>query len=251
MITLFRKIAGKLNYRPEHPMPAIDPETAYDQWALSYDAQPGNLLLHLEAELFGKMMQKLSVTDKVMVDIGCGTGRHWPLLLNKKPASLTGFDLSEGMLSILIAKYPGAFTVKLDDEHLALPDASCDILLSTLALAHMPDVTTVFSEWTRVLRPGGEILLTDFHPLALQRGSERTFLHEGKKVSVKNHIHPLQQIRSLAAACGLHELNFSESCIDASVKNWYEKQGALAVYERSRDTPVVYGLHLKKKHAAA
>lgn len=251
MITLFRQIAGKLFNKPAGPIPVTDPETAYDQWAFTYDAQPGNLVLHLEAELFGSMLANLSLKNKVIADIGCGTGRHWPLLYNADPASLTGFDLSERMLEKLIAKYPGAYTVKLKDACLPLPDASCDLLISTLALAHMPDAITALQEWVRVLKPGGELLLTDFHPEALQHGGQRTFLHEGEWIAVENHIHSLQRIRSFFAEQGLTELYFSEKLIDETVKSWYEKKQALTVYERSKGIPVIYGMLVKKSHAVA
>ena len=251
MISILRQIAGKLGVAGKLPLPESDPETAYDQWAFTYDSQPDNLVLHLEKELFGSMLQELSLNDKIIADIGCGTGRHWPLLFSRQPASLTGFDVSARMLQVLLAKYPQARTIKLDDASLLLPDASCDIILSTLALAHMPDAITALHEWLRVLKPGGDLLITDFHPEALQQGEQRTFLHNGKWMAVENHIYPLEMIRSFLKIQGLSELQFREKYIDAAVRNWYEKKQALAVYERSKGIPVIYGLHVKKNHAAA
>src|SRR5689334_22158111 len=83
---------------------------AYDLWALSYDDQPGNLTLALEGEIFEELFNQLNVKDKVVADIGCGTGRHWTAILNHYPARLVGYDISAGMLQALQEKFTSAET---------------------------------------------------------------------------------------------------------------------------------------------
>ncbi len=74
---------------------------AYDIWAGNYDAQPGNLMLHLDERLFSTLINGADVKGKHVADIGCGTGRQWPRIFGKQPAALTGFDVSGGMLKKL------------------------------------------------------------------------------------------------------------------------------------------------------
>src|ERR1700691_798458 len=128
-----------------HPVrrPESEPAEAYDIWSLSYDNQPDNLMLALDQALCQELMAAIPLTDKIIVDVGCGTGRHWPALFNRSPARLAGFDVSIGMLDRLRMKYPGAETHLLSGAALAgLADNSCDLVLSTLTVAHLPDLTT-------------------------------------------------------------------------------------------------------------
>src|SRR5438045_907832 len=76
-------------------------EWAYDLWSENYDDQPGNLMLDFDEEIFTMLLDKVDIKDRLVADMGCGTGRHWKKILNKKPGSLTGYDVSEGMLAKL------------------------------------------------------------------------------------------------------------------------------------------------------
>src|SRR4051794_23243590 len=78
---------------------------AYDIWASSYDEQPDNLMLHLDGELFGQLLEAVNIEDKVVVDVGCGTGRHWEKIVSRGPTQLVGYDVSDGMLKELKKKF--------------------------------------------------------------------------------------------------------------------------------------------------
>ena len=229
-------------------LPEADPATAYDIWALEYDNQPDNLMLMLDGQLCAELLATAPITGNTIADIGCGTGRHWGELYGRQPARLVGFDVSPGMLQQLKAKYPGAETYLLNDATLPqLPTASCDLLLSTLTVAHIPDITAAFSEWARVLKPGGQLIITDYHPEALARGGQRTFRDKNQKtIAVRNHVYPLAQITDLATRLNLAPLRIIERRIDASMRHWYEKQGASAVFERFLGVPIIYGMQLKR-----
>jgi ubiquinone/menaquinone biosynthesis C-methylase UbiE len=227
------------------------PADAYDIWAKSYDNQPDNLMLALDDELSGALLSRVLVTGKVVADVGCGTGRLWKKLYDQGPARLVGYDVSEGMLNRLRNKYPLAETYLLNGERLSnLETSGCDLVLSTLTIAHIPDIRAAFREWIRVLRPGGEMIITDYHPAALARGGQRTFREGGRVISIRNHVYPIEKIRTLSRQLGLLEQSVLERKIDDSMRHYYEKQGALAVFERFRGVPIIYGIHLKKSNAA-
>jgi ubiquinone/menaquinone biosynthesis C-methylase UbiE len=229
------------------PIKEIAPENAYDLWSNSYDAQPDNLMLVLDETVFSTLLNHISIQNKTIVDVGCGTGRHWNKIYLKEPAKLIGYDVSKGMLRVLQAKFPSAEIYYLENEKLInSANESCDIIICTLAIAHIENINIAFAEWHRVLKPGGEIILTDYHPVLLEKGGNRTFDYNGKKIAVKNYVYPLEKIRRLAKTFGFNELNFIEKKIDDSVKQYYEKQNALSVFERFNGTPVIYGMHLTK-----
>lgn len=226
-----------------------EPREAYDTWALDYDYQPGNLMLDLDEEITGAFLKHTDLTGKIIIDVGCGTGRHWASLYSKNPRRLIGFDVSTGMLGKLTEKYPGAETNVLKNNRLdGLEDQSVDLIISTLTIAHIENIETAFFEWNRVLKPGGEIFITENHPEALARGGQRTFKHDGKLIAVRNYIHFFEKIRTLAGQLGWKEIRFTEKVIDDSVKHYYERKNALGTFEKFRGVPVFYGIHLKKEN---
>ncbi len=227
-----------------------EPETAYDLWADAYDRQPLNLMLALDKDVFTALLQHIPLNRQSIVDVGCGTGRHWYDLLRQQPARLVGYDVSREMLSILKSKFPAQEIHRQTSHLLDQPDNHFDLLVSTLTVAHIPDIQAAMKEWARVVKPGGSLIITDYHPATLEKGGQRTFLYKGKTVAVKNHIHPLHFMMETARALGLELVETIEKQIDESMRGWYEKQNALHVYEKFKGTPVIYGFHLKKKDAA-
>lgn len=240
----------KQYFRPTR-LPESAPAAAYDIWAVQYDNQPDNLMLALDERLCALLLENTPITGAIIADVGCGTGRHWSKLYEKKPARLLGFDVSQGMLDRLKAKYPQATTTLLSDSTLpGLNTASCDLVISTLTIAHIPDPEAALTEWNRVLKTGGQILLTDYHPEALSKGGQRTFRDKGKVIAVRNHIHPISTIKKIAEKLGLVVLQTVEQQIDQSMRPWYEKQNAIPLFERYLGVPIIYGIQLKKSNVA-
>ena len=232
-------------------LPEAAPADAYDIWAQNYDNQPDNLMLALDEQLCGQLLDKVLSPGKLIADVGCGTGRHWQKLYDLEPSRLVGYDVSSGMLDRLRAKYPRAETYLVNGVHLSqLDTAGCDLILSTLTIAHIPDLRAALTEWIRVLRPGGDMIITDYHPAALSRGGQRTFREGQRVIAVRNHIYPIGKIRRICRQLGLREQNFIERKIDDTMRHYYEKQGALPLFERFAGVPIIYGLHLRKSDAA-
>lgn len=245
--------ALKQLFRPD-AQPESDPAEAYDIWSETYDNQPDNLILALDRALCQQLLAAIPVTGRTIVDVGCGTGRHWPALSGRSPARIVGYDVSAGMLNRLRNKYPRAETHLLSGDAgftlTGLADASCDFVLSTLTVAHLPDLAAALTEWNRVLRPGGDILITDYHPTALAKGGQRTFRLGQRLIAVRNHIYPIPRLLALSHQLGLTEVTLVERKIDATMQPWYQRQNALPVFRRFLGVPMIYGLHLKKPDAA-
>lgn len=221
---------------------------AYDIWSFSYDNQPGNLMLDLDEMFFEELTKNIDLQNKVVADVGCGTGRHWQKIYNCKPAAVLGFDVSAGMLNQLVQKFPAA-SVELTTDNLlsSVADSCVDCLITTLTIAHIENIEEAVYSWSRVLKNGGDLILTDFHPAMLAKGGKRSFSHEGIGLSVINYIHPLDTIKRLFLECGLTIVHLLEKEVNEEVRNYYETQNALRVYNRFKGTPIIYGLHLKKQ----
>lgn len=222
---------------------------AYDLWAATYDQQPGNLMLYLDEIIVSSLISKMQLKDKDIADIGCGTGRHWPALYKQEPASITGFDVSRGMLSRLKEKFPAANTRLVSGNIIPTDGIAFDCIISTLTIAHIEDLAAAITSWGALLKPGGDLLITDFHPSILAQGGKRSFRHHSRTLSVKNYVHPVGVIADHLQRNNMELVEKKERLIDESVKPFYEAQESIHVYNRYKGMPVIYGL-LAKKNAA-
>ncbi|HEY1688102.1 MAG TPA: class I SAM-dependent methyltransferase [Solirubrobacteraceae bacterium] len=97
------------------------------------------------------------------LEIGSGTG-YFTLNLMRAGAieQATCTDISTGMLSTLAgnAQRLGLTvqTVQADAERLPFADDSFDLVLGHAVLHHIPNLALAFSEFERVLKPGGTVL---------------------------------------------------------------------------------------------
>ena len=225
----------------------LDAAAGYDLWSSTYDSEKENLLVALDERVFGAMLSRATLQGKRVVDIGCGTGRHWSTLLARRPAELVGYDLSSGMLAELRRKYPGAEVHQAGAERLVhAQDDGFDVLVSTLTLCHLPALDAALREWARVLLPGGDLLLTDFHPAAAAV-SRCSFRHEGRLLTVKLYVHSVASLEAAAARHGLELLATEETLVDESTRPHYERAGMRRAFERMKGLPLVYGAHFRKR----
>jgi ubiquinone/menaquinone biosynthesis C-methylase UbiE len=222
---------------------------AYDIWAESYDVQPGNLMLDMDEEVFTNLLAEVNITGKQIADIGCGTGRHWPKLFKDEPASITGFDVSAGMLKRLEQKFAGAKTYQITDNLFKdIKSETYDVIVSTLTVAHIENIDEALQAWSRILKQNGDIIITDFHPNALAFGGKRTFEHNSSRISIQNFVHYVYDIEGILLKHGFQIVNKLERKVDESVKHYYEAKNALPVYEKFKDARIIYGIHLTRTH---
>ncbi|MDP1901474.1 MAG: class I SAM-dependent methyltransferase [Rubrivivax sp.] len=96
-----------------------------------------------------------------VLDVGIGTGlvAREALKLIVPGGNLIGVDPSPGMMGEVAL--PGVELMIGRAEALPRPDASCDFVSMGYALRHIADLSAAFSEFHRVLRPGGRLLVLE------------------------------------------------------------------------------------------
>ena len=132
----------------------------WDKKSRSYDRE----MRFFERILFGDARDwACSRASGDVLEVAVGTG----LNLDKYPKEVrvTGIDLSEQMLDIARdrARELGRdVELRQGDAH-ALPfdETSFDTVVCTFGLCAIPDIDTALDEMTRVLRPGGKLILVD------------------------------------------------------------------------------------------
>jgi ubiquinone/menaquinone biosynthesis C-methylase UbiE len=149
------------------------PETAGKtlHWAGQYDLFTTLFGMGVNARNSRAIIElaKVKPGDSVL-DVACGTGN-----LTLTAASYAGpqgkvhgIDASREMIDAARRKAARtgsgvAFDTGLA-EKLAFPDATFDVVISRLAIHHLPDELkrAAFAEMLRVLKPGGRLLIADF-----------------------------------------------------------------------------------------
>lgn len=143
-------------------IPPITATDGYAAWAATYD-EPGNALIDMEQPIVNEIIAGLPVGRAL--DVACGTGRHTAHLASLGH-DVVGVDASAEMLTRARQRLPGVRFVLGDLHRLPVPDRAVDLVVCALALSHVPDLARAMAELTRVLAPGGHLVLSDSAGLA-------------------------------------------------------------------------------------
>ena len=162
-----------------------------------YDLLAGLITLGREREFRDRLvtLAKVAPGDAVL-DVGCGTGSLAVAAKRRAGAQGTvwGVDASAEMIdrARLKASKRGleiGFEIARA-ESLPFPDASFDVVMSTLMMHHLPrQVRELFAgEVLRVLRPGGRVLVVDFEKPVNKRGGLLSRMHRHGHVPLREII---------------------------------------------------------------
>ena len=126
---------------------------------------------HLREDLFGgqfslQALVGLLPDDWVVGDLGCGTGPLLPLL-SSSVRQVIGVDGSDEMLAAARGRTGHLSNVDLRLgalEALPIEDEALDAAVMMLVLHHLPSPAVALTEASRVLEPGGRLLIVDMAP---------------------------------------------------------------------------------------
>jgi SAM-dependent methyltransferase len=207
----------------------ISATAGYALWARTWDATPSPVVA-LEHRVLLPRIERFHA--RRVIDVGCGTGR-WA-----SPLAAIGVDISPAMLAIAADK-PGLRGRLAAADATALPirTAAADLVLCTLTLGHVRSPLAALHELSRILEPGGSLILTDFHPAAAAAGWRRTFRSDGQVYEIENHPYTLEELR--AGAVGLVLREWAEATIGEPERELFERAGRTELFEAASRTPAV------------
>ena len=148
----------------------VQTEGALIRWAPYYDLITNLMTLGQAPRLRKTTLEQASIKpgDSVL-DVGCGTGE---ITLRAKQRAgdgkVYGIDPAPEMIAFAQRK-AARKGLEIDFrvgviESLPFPDASIDVVTSSLMMHHLPEMLKVrgLAEVYRVLKPGGRLLIADF-----------------------------------------------------------------------------------------
>ena len=212
---------------------------AYERWAPLYPPTAHNPLMRAEQQAMAEHWPP--VAGKHALDLACGTGRYTRLLAEAKAAQVVAMDFCVPMLRQVSA------AVRVCGSMMQLPFAgqAFDVVISGLALGHAANVHSWMAEAARVLKSGGSLLYSDFHPEAARVGLTRSFKDEQNDTcTVPHRCYGVALQQEAAAAANLAIEVIHEVRVGIELKEPFPKSEEF--YRRWDGLPIVLVVRARK-----
>ena len=212
-------------------MTAMDIQSAYNQWSNIYDTD-ANLTRDLDARITRALLANKHFDS--ILELGCGTGKN-TIFLAQIGTHVHALDFSEGMIQKAREK------VKVENVRFEMADLTqrwnCeddayDLISCNLVLEHLEDLSHIFIEAARTLKPNGMFFINELHPFKQYGGAKARFESGDETIHVDAFVHHISEFIHTAEANGLTLEKFNEYWDDEDegkpprlVSFIFEKQG--------------------------
>ncbi|MBU3177701.1 methyltransferase domain-containing protein [Clostridium estertheticum] len=120
---------------------------------------------YFDERLKYKVLSKVNIKDKVVADLGCGTG-FLSLALALDASIVFSIDQSVNMLVetrklMETKKFDNVYPIKSSIDNLALFDESVDVVFINMALHHVKDAKKAIEEMFRIIKKDGTLIISD------------------------------------------------------------------------------------------
>jgi len=116
-------------------------------------------------QLYHHLAHEIEIKNKDIVEIGSGRGGGLSYITQTfSPSTAKGVDLNKKAIEFCNKHYKqeGLSFIQGDAQRLGLQSESCDVVLNVESSHRYPDVSAFLNEVSRILRPNGYFLFTDF-----------------------------------------------------------------------------------------
>lgn len=144
--------------------------------------------------------------DPHVLDAGCGAGRISRYLAGRG-CRTRGVDLSPGMVAMAHHNHPDLAFAAGSLTDLPFADAQFAGVMLWYSIIHTPPAgqARIFAEASRVLRPGGH-LLVGFQAGAGSRDVSAAYRRFGHEIELERHLYTADQVASRIEVAGLREV---------------------------------------------
>jgi ubiquinone/menaquinone biosynthesis C-methylase UbiE len=184
-------------------------QSAYNEWSGTYDTDE-NLTRDLDQTVTRNQLGNLHFDS--ILEIGCGTGKN-TVLLARIGQNVRAVDFSQGMIERARQKVQ-AENVRFSMMDILQPwefaDRSFDLIVCNLVLEHIENLSPIFRESARTLRPMGRFLVNELHPFRQYDGKKARFYRNEQTIEVDAFVHHVSDFFHSAKENGLTLLSLDE-----------------------------------------
>jgi ubiquinone/menaquinone biosynthesis C-methylase UbiE len=221
-----------------------DVRDGYERWAPTYDDFPNPLLAREQRHVLPLLPV---LRNRSVLDLACGTGRWLTRLMDVDAGHVVGIDLSSAMLRVAGAKRElSGKVVQGDCLRLPFRSSTFDFLICSFALGHIQDLHSAAKEFSRVMRPGADLFVTDLHPEAYARGWRAGFRDRRSAVQVQTLPHSAEDILRAFNAAGCGCVTHVGLCLGDAEQTVFVEAGKQHLFRDACRVPAVFFCHLKQ-----
>ncbi len=107
-----------------------------------------------------------NLKNKNVLCLGCGTGEECASLKSKGAKSVTGIDISKGMIEVAKKNFPDLVFKTGDVENLKLKKDSYDLIYSSLMMHYINDWVKPLKKIYSLLKPKSKFLFSTHNPVS-------------------------------------------------------------------------------------
>lgn len=227
----------------KYPSKYVSPKVGYNLIAQKYQSTEFNLFNFLDLKILSNYFKSKTTAKQVILDYGCGTGWKIALLNQFQFEKICVCDISDEMLNICVIQFPDLTKITLaKGQKIELPENSVHFITCNLVLGYVKNLKLLFQEWNRILKPNGEIIITDIHEKLNPTGKNRNFLFENQNLIISSYPYHFQHVK---AALSDTSLTIIEA-VTHKLGKQYQKEIPEKVFRNFENKEVLYSLVIRK-----
>ncbi|HSM71857.1 MAG TPA: class I SAM-dependent methyltransferase [Anaerolineales bacterium] len=184
-------------------------QDSYNNWSDIYDTD-ANLTRDLDAKITRVLLANQHFDS--ILELGCGTGKNTEYFA-KIGSTVHALDFSKRMIQKAKEKVK-AKNVRFEMADLTKrwnsADDAYDLITCNLVLEHIEDLSHIFAEAARVLKPNRKFLVNELHPFKQYGGSKARFESSNGIIEVDAFVHHVSEFINAASENGLKLAKLNE-----------------------------------------
>jgi SAM-dependent methyltransferase len=138
-------------------------------------------------------------------------------------------------------------TAVADMANLPLSEGKADVVLCALSLGHCRDAMAVLSGLLPLAKPGGHLIISDFHPDAIRNGWKRTFQCGAETMEVESFPDSIEDLLTMAGNGGYRLEQLLELTFGPEEERIFVNAGRADLFARAANQAAVVLICLRRR----